>query len=84
MVTSLHHTSLQFDEPIPLLLLRHADGQRTRGELWEILQTAAEHNDFGLMDEEGKPLAAGEKRDDILHHALEISLERFEEFALLE
>lgn len=84
VVTTLHHTSVQFDEPIPLLILRYANGERTRDELFHILQNAAEGNDFGLMDENGKPLGSGEKRDEILHHAVDSCLEQFAKYALLE
>lgn len=84
VVTTLHHTSVQFDEPIPLLILRYANGERTRDELFHILQNAAEENDFGLMNQEGKPLHSGEERDEILHHALDVCLGQLAKYALLE
>lgn len=82
--STLHHSAAQFDEPIPLILLRNADGTRSQDELLDMLRVALEQGDFKLADEDGKPLAAGAGTDEILRFALEACLEQFAKFALLE
>lgn len=84
IASTLHHSAAQFDEPIPLILLCHADGTRSRSELFDLLKEALEREEFKLADENGNPLAIGIETDEILRVALEACLEQFAKFALLE
>lgn len=84
IITTLNHTAVQFDEPIPILLLRVADGSRTRDELLEILRAEHDRGGFTLSDADGRPLTNRRESEKMLSVALDVCLEQFARFALLE
>ncbi|GAB1430820.1 class I SAM-dependent methyltransferase [Ignavibacteria bacterium] len=84
VASTLHHSAAQFDEPVPLILLRNADGTRSQDELFDLLKGSLEREEFKLADENGNPLATGTETDEILRVALEVCMEQFAKFALLE
>ncbi len=84
IVTNLHHSSVQFDEPIPLILLQNADGRHSIDDLFELLRESFARREFGLMNEDNSVLEMGDKVDEILTIALENCLKQFVIYALLE
>ncbi|MDQ2978043.1 MAG: class I SAM-dependent methyltransferase [Acidobacteriota bacterium] len=81
-VTTLHHRTLRLED-VDRFVLSHCDGTRDRGDLVRILISAVEREEFSLNDSDGLPVRDSERRRVFGGEAIEASLERLAEKALL-